>query len=97
MRSLVLLALLSTPALAGSHTVQRGETVEHVARSYHCSVESVLRANRLKTTLVKAGTVLAIPTCTLRTRARTRERVRPAPRDDTDRARQALAVVDGTT
>ncbi|MBA3397219.1 MAG: LysM peptidoglycan-binding domain-containing protein, partial [Deltaproteobacteria bacterium] len=101
MRIVLALALLCTglpaPASAGTHVVQRGETLEHVAAVHGCTVDAVLRANRLKTTLVRAGTVVEIPTCSMRTRARTRERTQPAPRDDTDRARQALAVIDGAT
>jgi LysM repeat protein len=93
------LALVCAPAYAGDHVVQRGETLEHVADQYGCTVDSVLRANHLTTTLVKAGTVVTIPSCTMKTRARTRERVRErrVPDDDAARARQALAVIDGTS
>lgn len=96
MRPLWILVLLATPALAGRHVVQRGETLEHVAKVYGCTTAAVLRANRLKTTLVKAGTVVTIPSCSVRTRTRTRPRRDPA--DDLDaRAEQALAVIDGTS
>jgi hypothetical protein len=95
-RSLIVLALLCGPTIADDHVVQRGETLEHVANQHGCSVEAVLRANRLNTTLVKAGTVVTIPTCNMKTRARTRERIRGRAADDDARARQALAVVDGT-
>lgn len=100
MRSLLLVALLCTPATANDHVVQRGETLEHVAHQYGCSVDVVLRANGLNTTLVKPGTVVTIPRCTLAARARTRERIRgraARTNDDVARARQALAVIDGTT
>lgn len=93
-----LCAAAAARADAGKHTVQRGETLEHVAQIYGCPVDAVLRANRLKTTLVRAGTVVRIPTCTVKTNARTRTRARRTEtRDDTDRARQALAVIDGAT
>lgn len=100
MRSLLLLALLTTPAFAGRHVVQRGETLEHVAKVYGCSTDAVLRANNLKTTLVKPGTVVTVPSCTVGARARTRARP-AAKRDAADdleaRAEKALAVIDGTT
>jgi len=96
-RSLIVVALLCATAEAGEHVVQRGETLEHVAQQYGCTVEAVLRANRLNTVLVKPGTVVQVPTCTLKTRARTRERITGKPVDDAARARQALAVIDGTT
>lgn len=88
------LALLAVPALAGSHVVQRGETLEHVAKVYGCSTDAVLRANNLKTTLVRPGTVVAIPSCKVGTpRPRTLR-----GRDDRDeRAAKALAVIDGTS
>lgn len=100
MRCLLVLALLSTPALAGRHVVQRGETLEHVAKVYGCTTEAVLRANRLKNTLVRAGTVVTVPPCTVAARAKTRSRAttRREPKDDLDeRAEKALAVIDGTT
>ncbi len=91
MRALLILALLASTAAAGTHVVQRGETLEHVAKVHGCSTDAVLRANNLKTTLVRPGTVVAIPTCKLgKPRAR-------ALRDDRDmRAEKALAVIDGT-
>ena len=97
MRSLIVVALLCATAEAGDHIVQRGETLEHVAQQYGCTVEAVLRANRLDTVLVKPGTVVRVPTCSMKTRARSRERITARPVDDAARARQALAVIDGTT
>ena len=93
MRALLVIALLAGSAEAGSHVVQRGETLEHVAKVYGCSTESVLRANNLKTTLVRPGTVVAIPSCKVGTpRTRTLR-----SRDERDvRAEKALAVIDGT-
>ncbi len=89
--------LLCATADAGEHVVQRGETLEHVAQQYGCTVEAVLRANRLDTVLVKPGTVVQVPVCSMKTRARSRERITARPVDDAARARQALAVIDGTT
>ena len=94
-RSLWILALLATPAFAGRHVMQRGETIEHVAKVYGCTTDAVLRANKLKTTLVKAGTVVTVPACTVAARARTRSR-RVADDDLDDKAERALAVIDGT-
>ncbi len=100
-RKTVIIALLGTPlvAEAGRHTVQRGETLEHVAKVYGCTTEAVLRANHLRTTLVRAGTVVVIPACNVG--ARTKTRARPAAtttEDDLDaRAEKALAVIDGAT
>ncbi|MGE0401188.1 MAG: LysM peptidoglycan-binding domain-containing protein, partial [Kofleriaceae bacterium] len=94
MRALFVVALLVASAEAGSHVVQRGETLEHVARVYGCSTDAVLRANRLKTTLVRPGTVVTIPSCKVGT---TRTRTLRS-RDERDvRAAKALAVIDGTT
>ena len=99
MRRLVIIALLATPAFAGRHVVQRGETLEHVAKVYGCTTDAVLHANRLKTTLVKAGTVVTIPACNVAARAKTR--TRPAAKRESDdleaRAERALAVIDGTS
>lgn len=83
------------------HVVQRGETLEHIAIAHSCSVDALMRANDLRTTLVAVGTSIAIPTCSLRTRAQTRT-VKPrsrdaatAPTSDDDKAKAALAVIDG--
>lgn len=91
MRPLLVIALFAASAHAGTHVVQRGETLEHVAKVYGCSTDAVLRANKLKTTLVRPGTVVAIPACNVgKPRARTL-------RDERDvRAEKALAVIDGT-
>jgi hypothetical protein len=92
-RSLLVVVLLASPALAGHHVVQAGETLEYVARIYGCKTDQVLRANGLNTTLVRPGTVVTIPACNVRTRAKTR-----TARDDARaRAARALAVIDGTT
>ncbi|HEU0032193.1 MAG TPA: penicillin-insensitive murein endopeptidase [Kofleriaceae bacterium] len=80
----------SAPARADRHVVERGETLEHVAKRYGCSVEAVLRANGLTTTLVRAGTSVRIPDCERSRAPRTR-----AGDSDVERARRALAVIDG--
>ncbi|MFN0252012.1 MAG: penicillin-insensitive murein endopeptidase [Kofleriaceae bacterium] len=97
MRAILLVALFVASAEAGTHVVQRGETLEHVAKTYGCATDAVLRANKLKTTLVRPGTVVAIPACKVGTpRARTL-RSRDRDRDERDvRAEKALAVIDGT-
>lgn len=92
----VAVVLGAAPASAGSHVVQRGETLEHVAKVYGCTTDSVLRANKLKTTLVRPGTVVAIPSCRVG-KPRTRTLRTERDRDDRDeRAEKALAVIDGT-
>jgi murein endopeptidase len=93
----VLLALAGT-ARAERYVVARGETLEHVAIAHGCTVDAVLRANHLDTTLVSAGTIIDVPACSIEKRARTRvePRVRAAAdSSDDDKARAALAVVDG--
>lgn len=98
MRPLLVLALLSGTALAGRHTVQRGETLEHVAKIYGCSTEAVLRANNLNNTLVPPGTVVRVPDCAVRPRAQARARATARATDSPDaKAAAALAVIDGTT
>lgn len=74
------LLLLAAPAWAGRHVVQRGETLEHVARIHGCTTEAVLRANKLDTTLVPPGTVVKIPSCSTRSPAQTRPQSRPPTR-----------------
>ncbi|MBL0216031.1 MAG: penicillin-insensitive murein endopeptidase [Myxococcales bacterium] len=101
MRRLFVICLLATPAFAGRHIVQRGETLEHVAKVYGCSTEAVLKANNLKTTLVRAGTVVTVPSCNVGARAKQRVRVRARDRDRDDdlddKAEKALAVIDGAS
>src|SRR5258705_13961134 len=98
-RPLIVLAttlLLSAgTAAAGRHIVQKGETLEHIARAYGCSVDAIERANKLQTTLVKPGTVIDVPACSLRSRAQLRTAAKPD--SDDRRASQALAVIDGVT
>lgn len=91
MRPLVILALLAGSASAGTHVMERGETLEHVAKFYGCSTEALMKANNVKTTLVKAGTVVRIPACNVRARARERATSPEA------KAEAALAVIDGAS
>jgi murein endopeptidase len=79
--------------------MQRGETLEHVATAHGCSVESLQRANNIKTTLIQAGTAIEVPRCSLRTRARSRTSASGTrkPGSEEDKARAALAVIDGAT
>jgi LysM repeat protein len=95
MRSLLVLALLAGSASAERYVVQRGETLEHVATAKGCSVETLQRANNLKTTLVRPGTTIEVPDCSLRTRARVRTRTKPRTVDDDEKAAAALSVIDG--
>ena len=89
--------LLATPAFAGGrHVVQAGETLAHVAEMYGCSLEEIERANGVTTSLVAQGSVVAIPDCSVRSRAR-RSTPRPSREmSDDDRAAEALATIDGT-
>jgi hypothetical protein len=90
---LVGLLLVSTPVAAESrHVMEPGETLLHVATASGCPVLEIQRRNHVNTTLLRAGTVVIVPSCTVRYRAQTRE---PAPLDDDDRARRALEVIDG--
>lgn len=93
--ALTLLALAVGSADAERYVMQRGETLEHVATAHGCSVEALMRANNVKTTLIRAGTRIEIPSCSLRMRARTRATKTRDP--DTQKARAALAVIDGAT
>jgi hypothetical protein len=51
------------PADAERYIVERGETLEHVAKRFGCRVDDVLRANGRDNTLVPAGTRVAVPAC----------------------------------
>jgi hypothetical protein len=94
---LLVLALLAGPAYAERYVVQRGETLEHVATAKGCSVEALERANNLKTTLVRPGTAINVPDCSIKTRARVRTTKRDRAQDDDGKAAAALSVIDGAT
>ncbi|MFT3697307.1 MAG: penicillin-insensitive murein endopeptidase [Kofleriaceae bacterium] len=83
---LLLVCLLITPAFAERYVVKRGETLGAVAKKYGCTTAQVERANRVDNSLVPAGTVVTVPDC--------RPRPEPVVVDD-DRAKRALAVIDG--
>ena len=90
--------LLPAAAMADQHIVQKGETLEHIARAYGCSVDAIERANKLQTTLVRPGRIIDIPACSLRSRAQVRTTAHAtAHDDDDDKAKAALAVIDGAT
>lgn len=97
MRPLLVLVLVAGTASAERYVVQRGETLEHVATAKGCSVETLQRANNLKTTLVRPGTGIDIPNCSIKTRARVRTTVREKPQDDDSKAAAALSLIDGAT
>ena len=90
--------LIAAPARAERYVIQSGETVVHAAESHGCSAEMVERMNHLNTSIVRAGTVIEIPSCTILSRSRTRTKQPAHERDDADdKAKQALAVIDGAT
>jgi hypothetical protein len=114
-RSLVLLVVVAGTAQAEPYVIQKGETLQHVADAHGCSIDAIQRANDLRTTLVKPGTTIELPSCSLRARAQTRTRPRVTdpngpvsrpersvtprarPASEDDKARAALAVIDGAT
>jgi murein endopeptidase len=101
-RSIVALVAACSVALtaqAERYVVQRGETLEHVATSHGCATEVVLRANHRDNTLVPAGTVVVVPDCRHRAAARPVRRadVADAAEDELERARAALAAIDGAS
>lgn len=85
--------MAGTASADGYHKMERGETLLHVATASGCSLDLIERANHVTTSLLPAGTIVVVPSCTMRTRAQTRD---PHDRDDDDdRARRALEVIDG--
>ncbi|MDB4958683.1 MAG: Peptidoglycan-binding lysin domain protein [Myxococcales bacterium] len=93
MRLAYALLLVAGVAGADTHVVQRGETLEHVALAHGCSVDVVLAANALKTTLVPAGTIVSVPACSLKARTQTRNRAKipatpPADGDGRNRTKR---------
>ena len=99
----ITLVAAATPAAAERYVVQRGETLEHVAKAYGCSTQRVLDANGLNNVLVRPGTVVNVPDC--HPAPKRAAKARPAPSatvatggdSDEDKAKQALAVIDGAT
>ena len=87
----------SSPALADRHYIERGETLEHIARQYDCSVEEIQRANGINTTLIRAGKTLKIPRCHhRRTRVAASEGKPKARRAKVEKRKAvAITVVEG--
>jgi hypothetical protein len=96
-RLALILLLAATPVAAERVVVQRGETLEHVARAHGCTTEEVERANHLDISLVPAGTVVEVPACSSSTSTSAHAGAGGTAGDDDAKARQALAVIDGAT
>jgi hypothetical protein len=88
--------LIAVPASAERYVVQVGETIEPAAVSHGCSVEMVERINHLRTSIVKPGTVIEVPSCRTAKRAHANANANANDSDDA-KAKQALAVIDGAT
>ncbi len=58
-----MIVAVTATAAAERYVVQRGETLEYVAKSHGCSTQRVLDANGLDNTLVRPGTVVTVPAC----------------------------------
>lgn len=53
---------LGLPALGQQvHTVQRGDTLSHIARTYGVTVRDIMQANNLRSDLIRIGQRLIIP------------------------------------
>lgn len=44
-----------------NHTIQRGETLSHIARRYHLKIEALKKLNRLKSDRIREGKALRVP------------------------------------
>ncbi len=55
------LGLIKPPVYYIKHKVRRGQTLGHLARKYRTTVKKIKRANRLRSTLIKAGRTYKIP------------------------------------
>ena len=55
------LGLIKPPVYYIKHKVRRGQTLGHLARKYRTSVKEIKRANRLRSTLIKANKTYKIP------------------------------------
>ena len=42
-------------------TVKKGDSLDKIAKSYHVSIDDIVEANKLKTTIIRIGQVLKIP------------------------------------
>jgi LysM repeat protein len=43
------------------HTVRKGDTLSELAKRYHCSVDELKQANRLKSDMISIGQKIRIP------------------------------------
>ena len=73
------------------YVLEPGETIEAVARKFGCDTQTVMRANRIDTTLLPAGTHVRIPSCRRRS-ARTAAATLSRANSNTN---PALAAIDG--
>ena len=55
------LGLIKPPVYYIKHKVRSGQTLGHLARKYRTTVKEIKRANRLRSTLIKAGRTYKIP------------------------------------
>jgi hypothetical protein len=88
----VVLGMASTDAMAESrYVLEPGDTLEAVARRFGCTSAEIMRANRVDTTLLPAGTRVRVPTC--------RRQVRTIATLPSSRltSNAALAAIDGVT
>jgi murein endopeptidase len=72
------------------YTLEPGDTLEAVAHKFGCETDAVMRANRVDTTLLPAGTKVRVPSC--------RRRAKVAPRTiatEPTNSNPALAAIDG--
>ena len=75
------------------YVLEPGDTLEAVARKFGCDTQTVMRANRVDTTLLPAGTHVRVPSC--RRRA-ARTAAAQLDRSSAKRsANPALAAIDG--
>ena len=75
------------------YILEPGETLEAVARKFGCDTQSVMRANRVDTTLLPAGTPVQVPSCR---RQAARTAASQLDRGTAKRsANPALAAIDG--
>lgn len=81
----------AAPAHADArYVLEPGDTLEAVAHKFGCATDAVLRANRVDTTLLPAGTKVRVPSC--------RRRAKVAPRTiaaEPNNLNPALAAIDG--
>lgn len=57
----LLVVSFQLPALAQTHTVEKGDTLFSIARKYGTSVQAIQQANNLSGDVIKIGQVLVLP------------------------------------